>query len=101
MTTGAAVEAIGDIGETINKLNEIAMSISSAMEEQGAATQEISRNVQQAASGTQEVTSTIAGVSEAASEAGGVAGQVLSAAQGLAQNAEGMRAKIEEFIASQ
>ncbi len=100
-TTGAAVKAIGDIGETINKLNEIAMSISSAMEEQGAATQEISRNVQQAASGTQEVTSTIAGVNEAAQEAGGISGQVLSAAQGLAQNAEGMRAKIEEFIASQ
>ena len=100
-TTGAAVKAIGDIGETIKKLNEIAMSISSAMEEQGAATQEISRNVQQAASGTQEVTSTITGVNEAAQEAGGISGQVLTAAQGLSQNAEGMRAKIEEFIASQ
>ena len=51
-------------------MNEIAVTIASAVEEQGAATQEIARNVQQAAMGTQEVSSNIAGVTKSASETG-------------------------------
>ena len=38
---------------TIGRLSEISSAIAAAVEEQGAATQEISRNVQQAAQGTQ------------------------------------------------
>src|SRR5690606_3955923 len=39
--TKAAVEAIRSIGQTISQINEIATTIASAVEEQGAATQEI------------------------------------------------------------
>jgi methyl-accepting chemotaxis protein len=46
---------------------DIGATIASAVEEQGAATQEIARNVQQAASGTKDVTSHIGGVSQSAS----------------------------------
>ena len=46
--TGDSVEAIKAIGDTIGRINEIATTIASAVEEQGAATQEIARNVQQA-----------------------------------------------------
>jgi methyl-accepting chemotaxis protein len=53
-TTGA-VSAIRTIGDTISQINEIAAGIASAIEEQGAATREIARNVQQAAAGTTEV----------------------------------------------
>jgi methyl-accepting chemotaxis protein len=45
-------------------------SIASAVEEQTAATQEITRNVQQAASGMRNVSMSIAGVSEAVDKAG-------------------------------
>ena len=41
-------------------MNEIASAIASAVEEQGSATQEIARNVQQAALGTSEITSNTA-----------------------------------------
>ncbi len=96
--TAQAVTAIKGIGSTINKVNEIAVAISSAVEEQGAATAEISRNVTEASNGTQEVTTNIANVSTSAGESGQAAGQVLEAASGLSQNAEDMRKKIEDFM---
>jgi len=49
------------------------------VEEQGAATQEISRNVQQAAHGTQQVSRHITDVQRGASETGSASSQVLSA----------------------
>src|SRR5215211_7561416 len=52
--TQDSVTAIKEISGTIEKLSEIASTIAAAVEEQGAATQEISRNVQQAAMGTQQ-----------------------------------------------
>ena len=49
------MNAIREISGTIERLSEISSTIAAAVEEQGAATQEISRNVQQAAQGTQQV----------------------------------------------
>jgi methyl-accepting chemotaxis protein len=51
----SSAEAIKAIIQNINRMNEIFTAIASAVEEQGAATQEISRNGQQAAQGTTEV----------------------------------------------
>ena len=59
------------------------------MEEQGAATQEISRNVQQAARGTQQVSNNIADVQRVAGETGAASSQVLSAAQRCRATANG------------
>ena len=56
--TQDSVNAIKEISGTIEKLSEISSTIAAAVEEQGAATQEISRNVQQAAQGTQQVSPT-------------------------------------------
>src|SRR5665647_673069 len=55
--TQESVNAIKEISGTIEKLSEISSTIAAAVEEQGAATQEISRNVQQAAQGTVQVSS--------------------------------------------
>jgi methyl-accepting chemotaxis protein len=49
--TQESVNAIKEISGTIERLAEISSAIAAAVEEQGAATQEISRNVQQAARG--------------------------------------------------
>lgn len=84
-STNIAVSAIGSIGESIRKINEISTTIASAVEEQTAATNEISRNVAEAARGTAEVTNNISGVSQAASESGTAANDMLAAAQGLTQ----------------
>lgn len=60
--TQDSVGAIQEISGTIEKLSEISTVIAAAVEEQGAATQEISRNVQQAANGTRQVSANISDV---------------------------------------
>ena len=50
--TQDSVAAIKEIGGTIGRISEIAATIAAAVEEQGAATQEIARNVGEAAKGT-------------------------------------------------
>jgi methyl-accepting chemotaxis protein len=66
--TREAATAIKGIESVIMEINQIASSTASAVEEQGAATAEIARNVQRAAAGTDEVSSNIAGVLDAAAE---------------------------------
>ncbi|MBF0306734.1 MAG: methyl-accepting chemotaxis protein, partial [Alphaproteobacteria bacterium] len=67
----------------------------SAVEEQGAATNEIARNVQQASAGTQEVSSNIGGVTQSASHVSEVASQVLHVSQDL----EGEAGRLEGLVA--
>ncbi|HVZ01916.1 MAG TPA: methyl-accepting chemotaxis protein [Dongiaceae bacterium] len=97
--TARSATAIEGIGGTINRVNEISTAIASAVEEQGAATREISRNVQQAAQGTQEVSTNIVSVSAAAEHTGAAAAQVLEASSELARQADVMRAEVERYIA--
>lgn len=98
--TDGAVTAIGTISSTIAKISEISATIASAVEEQGAATLEITRNVQEASVGTTEVTSNIVSVNEAAGSTGAAAEQVLSAASELSRESEGLRHKVEDFLAA-
>ncbi len=97
--TNDAVEAIRGISTVIDEINGIAAAIAAAVEQQGSATQEIARNVQQAAAGTQEVTRNIASVKESSSASGAAANEVLTAASGLSQQAEGLTAAVGSFIA--
>lgn len=60
--TENSVTAIEDIVKTIQEIDNISSSIAAAVEEQGAATNEISSNTQQAAQGTREVSEKILGV---------------------------------------
>ncbi|HEX9215229.1 MAG TPA: methyl-accepting chemotaxis protein, partial [Bradyrhizobium sp.] len=61
--TTSAVGAIQGIGRIIGEINDVTTTIAAAVEEQGAATREIARNIQHAAGGTSEVSSNIVGVS--------------------------------------
>ena len=96
--TASSAKAIQDITQTINRVNEISTAIASAVEEQGAATQEISRNVQQAAHGTTEVSSNISSVTQAAQETGSAASQVLASAGELAKNGTLLRDQVSAFL---
>ncbi len=75
-----------------------AIAIAAAVEEQTAATGEIARNVQQAAAGSQEVAGAIAGVNQAAAETGSAAGEVLSSAEKLSEQAEGLKGEVGSFL---
>ena len=61
--TQASVTAIGKITEIINQVNDISNTIASAVEEQTATTNEIGRNITQAAKGSSEIAASISGAS--------------------------------------
>lgn len=96
--TGQAVTAIQQIARTISEMSQISVSISAAMEEQGAATAEIARNVQEAAKGTELVTGSIAEVRQGAGATGAAASQVLGAAQDLSRHSEGLGREVADFL---
>jgi methyl-accepting chemotaxis protein len=98
--TTTAVGAIRNIGTTIGEINDVTTAIAAAVEEQGAATREIARNIQHAAGGTSEVSSNIVGVSTAAAEAGSAASMVLSASGALRSEADSLRAEIDAFLSN-
>ncbi|WP_186455721.1 methyl-accepting chemotaxis protein [Nitrospirillum pindoramense] len=98
-STRQAVDAIEGIAGVIGDLNQIAAGISSAVEEQSAATREIARNVDEAAKGTQDVSRSISGVTVASEEAGQSATQVLEAANALSRDSETLRTQVNDFIA--
>ena len=96
--TNETVTAITSIRGTIGNINEIAAGIASAVEEQGAATEEITRNVQQASDGTAEVSKNITGVTQGANETSSAASQVQAAAGELSNNAAKMNDEIMAFL---
>jgi methyl-accepting chemotaxis protein len=98
--TTSAVSAIRNISGTIGHINDVTTAIAAAVEEQGAATREIARNIQHAAGCTSEVSGNIVGVSTASAEAGAAAGEVLNASNGLRREAEVLRAEIDAFLAN-
>lgn len=96
--TAAAVEEIREISETITSINTMSASVASAMTEQQAATEEIARAVQQAAQGTDEVSSNIIGVSETAATSSAAAGKLTQAAEQLSEQSVCLRREVENFL---
>jgi len=96
--TEDAVSAISGIIGTIMDINQTASAIASAVEQQGAATQEIARNIQEAARGTEEVSANITNVREAATSTGTAATHVLTAASLLSQQSDQLATQVTQFI---
>ncbi|HYD99766.1 MAG TPA: HAMP domain-containing methyl-accepting chemotaxis protein [Alphaproteobacteria bacterium] len=97
-STGEAVEAIAEIGRVIVQINEISATIAAAVEQQAAATSEITRNVHEAATGTRQVSDNIRGVNEAADQSGELAVRVKTAAETLNRHSDALRREIEGFL---
>ncbi len=95
-----AVAAIRNIGKTIEHISEVAAAIARAVEQQNAATQEISNNVQQAFAGTMHVSSDIVSVTQAASESRNAADEVLRASGELSRQSETLRGEIQTFLSN-
>ncbi|OAS15818.1 methyl-accepting chemotaxis protein [Methylobacterium platani] len=98
--TGDAVAAIDTITGRIAEIDRVSVGIATAVSQQGAATQEIVRNVAEAASGTQAVTRTIEAVAGAAEETGAAATQVLAASSELSRQSEQLSAEVARFLAT-
>ncbi|MDQ2082436.1 HAMP domain-containing methyl-accepting chemotaxis protein [Xanthobacteraceae bacterium Astr-EGSB] len=98
--TQDSVGAIKEIGDTIRHISEIAGTIAAAVEEQGSATAEITRNVQQAARGTTEVATNIGEVQQGAAETGSASAQVLASARSLSQDSNRLKTELDRFLST-
>ncbi|MGQ9368446.1 methyl-accepting chemotaxis protein [Azospirillum sp. A39] len=89
--TGTAVGAVAEIGGTIGDIDQISATIAAAMEQQAAATQEISRNVVETSNAAHEVSARIATVSDEAHQTGALAADVRQGAGDVALGIEELR----------
>ena len=96
--TQEAVSAVSHITHTIRHINETSSAIASAVEEQGSATEEIARNVLQAAEGASAVSANIANLSLSATETDQASTNVMHAAQDLTQQSATLQQGVQNFI---
>jgi len=95
--THSAVEAIARISEIIRQINDIQATIAAAVEEQTATTNEISRNVSEAARGSSEIADNITSVAQAAQETTTVATKTQQAANALGVMASDLTKLVSRF----
>jgi len=95
--TSGAVDAIGRISEIIGSINDYQLTIASAVEEQTATTNEMSRSVAEAAGGAGEIATNITGVSAAASSTNQSLGQTRQAVDELSRMAGDLRGSVARF----
>jgi methyl-accepting chemotaxis protein len=99
-TTANAVASVKEIAHAMREIDEVTTAIASAMEEQGAATREISQNVQMAASGTQLLASNISAVNRAIGETNRSADDVSGASGNVSSAAGDLSAQVKLFFAA-
>ena len=95
LVTQESVDAIKAIGQTIERISDIAGSISAAVEQQRAATQNITESVRSAASGTAEVVSNIRNAARGADETGESSDAMFASAQELSSESLRLKAEVE------
>ncbi len=96
--TDGTVASMAEIIRVVGDIKSISTTIAGAVEEQVAATGEIAKNCQQAATGTQQVTDNIGGVGRAAEMTGAASSQLLSLSEGLSRQAGDLRHEVETFV---
>jgi methyl-accepting chemotaxis protein len=99
-TSAKAVEMISRVRDTIRDVHGVAAAIAAAVEEQNAATAEISRSAQAAADGVDRMAHGLANAGEIASETGRDAAQVLAASSATAERSNHIQQVVGEFLTS-
>ena len=90
--------AIGGMTTTVERINQTSSVIAAAVEEQGAATREISRNIDEAARYTQHAAVSISAVRDGAVSTGTAADHVLLAADGLSGQVDSLHREVSAFL---
>ncbi|MFV3131158.1 methyl-accepting chemotaxis protein [Niveispirillum sp. KHB5.9] len=96
--TRGSVGAIDSIVAAIDQIRSMTGAIAAAVEEQSAATTEITRNVQAAAVGTEDIRQDLDGLCGIAGETGATSRQVTSTANGVAGQAGSLRRNVSGFV---
>jgi methyl-accepting chemotaxis protein len=97
LDTGSAVDAIGNISTIVNQINDIQITIASAVEEQTATTNEISRSVADAARGSAEIAHNITNVAQVAQNTLSSANDVHTASSEMARMAAELQQLVDRF----
>jgi len=97
-TTIRAVDAMKEISHTITRMDEIAGTVASAVEQQGGVTQEIARTAAMVAEGTREVSANVTQSSQAAVEMDEVAAAVSKAAAALSERSHTLAEAADAFL---
>jgi len=92
-----AVAVIAQIAEIVQRINEHQSTIASAIEEQTATTNEMGRNVSDAAAGSEEIAGGIETVALSAATSSQVLGQVSAAVSDLSALAEELKQRVASF----
>jgi len=98
--TQETVRGMDEVSSTVRTIDEFAGSIAAAVEEQHAATSEISRNVTETANGAREVSNRITEVSGEATRLGGEAGRVHDCAADVNEAVSSLRRVIVTAVRS-
>ncbi|MDH5581769.1 MAG: methyl-accepting chemotaxis protein [Bdellovibrionales bacterium] len=93
----SAVQAIKDITEAIDKVNQYASNIAASVEEQASTTNEVTRVVNESAEGVRQITENIGQVSMAAETTGRDAQKTATSAKELEEVVEQLRLQIENI----
>jgi methyl-accepting chemotaxis protein len=93
--TAGAVDAIGRISTVIGEINDFQATIAAAVEEQTATTNEMNRNVAEAANGTQGIAAAISGLAAGTQETN----QRVAEAQRAADDLARMSGELQEAVA--
>jgi methyl-accepting chemotaxis protein len=97
-STKSAVEAVRHVASSMTEIEKVTTAIAGAVEEQGAATQEISRNANLAAQGTKVLADNISTVNGAIGETTRSAGAVLDASLSLSDEANRLTEEVQNFF---
>jgi methyl-accepting chemotaxis protein len=95
--SASAASEIAAISTIVASINDYQMTIASAVEEQTATTNEMSRGVAEAASGSGDIAVNISGVASSAASSAQVLGQMGQAVAELAQLSTGLRTSVGRF----
>jgi methyl-accepting chemotaxis protein len=95
--TRGVVQAITEIGQIIQQINDYQNTTASAVEEQTATTNEIARSAAEAATGGNEIARNITSVSQAAKQTAQGASDALESSKELARLASELNRVVEQF----
>ena len=82
----------------MTEIDSVTTGIATAVEQQGIATKEISRNIQSVVSATQNVARNVEGTTIAVGETSRAAAEVLEAAEYMMNHASDLRASVDQFL---
>jgi methyl-accepting chemotaxis protein len=97
-STAETVDAMRAIGQVMGDISRFTTTIAAAVDQQNAATQDIARNVNDAASGAREVAGTLTTVTEAIEQTTRSAAAVHEAASVVSSHATALQGAVDDFL---